>query len=101
MDLAVVAVICLAAIAITAIAAASYYAMQVSHLRDVSAAAYQLAGFVLDAQTQEPDWDEFDAGCELLLDVLADPDGDAANALVAKKPSESYIQTLVTVHQEG
>ena len=63
---------------------------KVRRLRDVSAAAYHLAGH-LNMDDASLDDDDFYAGCELLLDVLADPDGKAAKELVAAPAGVSYV----------
>lgn len=105
-DPTIASVIGLGVIAATASGGAYYYAVCCARLRDVCAAAYQLAGNLVD-ENNNLSLDEQDAGATLLLDVLSDPDGSAAKALITapagtpyediqkwnwRKPGDLYVQ---------
>lgn len=98
-DPIVMAISALSLIAVAAIGAAYYYARQAARLRTVSAEAHQLAGnlFFADNSVSE----EYDAGAQLLLDVLAYPDGSEADALVKAEvgtPYEVILQRAGSEH---
>lgn len=89
MDLLTSVISGLGALAIVAAGAAFYYARRADHLRAVSASAYQLAGCILlDEEIEER---ELTAAEGLLLDVLSDPEGNEAVALVNMTPTMTYV----------
>lgn len=100
MNISTVAVVGLAAIAIAAIGMSILQRFRNIYLQDVLAASYQLSGALLndddDDVRRRMGIIEYNAACLLLMDVLSDPDGPEAKALLSMDPAtDDYDQVLM------